>query len=86
MVADRKGEDEHPVSKPLNVWAWLVERMTPKGTETVYEPFCGAGTTIIVCEQLGRKCRAVEISPAYVAVALQRWADMTGQTPELLTD
>ena len=42
-----------------------------------------ARTTIIACEQLGRKCRAVEISPGYVAVALQRWADATGETPTL---
>jgi DNA modification methylase len=48
------------------------------------EPFCGTGTTIIACEQLGRKCRAIEISPAYVAVALQRWADATGKTPRLV--
>jgi len=33
---------------------------------------------------LGRKCRAVEISPAYVAVALERWAVATGKTPELV--
>jgi len=33
---------------------------------------------------LGRKCRAVEISPAYVAVAIQRWVDVTGGTPELV--
>ena len=28
--------------------------------------------------------RAVEISPAYCAVALQRWADHTQRTPVLL--
>ena len=37
------------------------------------------------CERLGRKCRAIEISPAYCAVAIQRWVDMTGGTPELIT-
>jgi hypothetical protein len=43
------------------------------------------GTTIIACEQLGRKCRAVEISPAYVAVAIERWATLTGCEPQLVT-
>ena len=38
----------------------------------------------IACERLGRRCRAVEIEPGYVAVALERWATMTGQTPTLL--
>lgn len=52
--------------------------------EIILEPFSGSGTTLIACERLSRKCRAVEISPGYVAVALQRWADMTGKTPVLL--
>ena len=50
----------------------------------IYEPFLGSGTTIIACERLNRKCRAVEISPGYVAVAIQRWVDMTGGEPELM--
>ena len=49
-----------------------------------YEPFSGSGTTIIACENLSRRCRAVEISPAYVAVAIQRWVDVTGKEPILL--
>jgi DNA modification methylase len=51
---------------------------------TIYDPFLGSGTTLIACERLGRKCRAVEISPAYVAVAIQRWVDVTGGEPVLL--
>lgn len=38
----------------------------------------------IACERLGRRCRAVEIDPGYVAVALERWATMTGKTPVLV--
>ena len=45
------------------------------------EPF---DEVIIACEQLGRKCRAIEISPGYVAVALQRFKDATGKTPTLI--
>jgi len=52
--------------------------------EIVYDPFLGSGTTLIACERLGRKCRAIEISPAYCAVAIQRWVDMTGGEPVLL--
>jgi DNA modification methylase len=74
----------HPTTKPV---ALVVRAMTlccPAGA-TVYEPFSGSGTTIIACEQLGRKCRAIEISPAYVAVALERWATATGKAPVLTT-
>jgi len=74
----------HVVPKPLSVWIKLMERCSNKNTHVVYEPFNGSGTTLIACENLSRKCRAIEISPAYVAVALQRWADLTGKTPELI--
>jgi DNA modification methylase len=31
-----------------------------------------ASAALVACENLRRRCRAVEISPAYVAVALER--------------
>jgi site-specific DNA-methyltransferase (adenine-specific) len=78
-----KASREHPTMKPVEMWAYAIRNHTRQG-DTVYEPFSGSGTTIIACEQLGRKARAIEISPAYVAVALQRWADATGKTPKLV--
>ncbi len=51
----------------------------------IYEPFSGSGTTIIAGENLCRKVHAIEISPAYVAVALERWHQHTGKTPVLLS-
>lgn len=56
-----------------------------RSTAIVHEPFCGTGTTLIACERLSRKCRAIEIAPKYCAVALERWATMTGQTPTLVS-
>ena len=47
--------------------------------QAVYEPFSGSGTTIIAAEMTGRSCLAVEIDPAYVDVAIQRWQAFTGQ-------
>jgi len=71
----------HPTQKPIE----LMERAIGNHPYLiVYEPFSGSGTTLIACERLGRKCRAVEISPAYVAVAIQRWVDVTGKEPVLL--
>ena len=80
---DGHNEWNHCSTKPLSIIDKLVNGMTGDGV-IVYDPFLGSGTTLIACERLGRKCRAVEISPAYVAVALQRWATATGQTPVLL--
>jgi DNA modification methylase len=54
-------------------------------SEYVYDPFLGSGTTIIACEQLNRKCRAIEISPQYCDVAVKRWEDFTGKKAERIT-
>ena len=51
--------------------------------DIVYEPFLGSGTTLIAAERTGRLCRAIEIEPRYVAVAIQRWVDMTAAFPVL---
>jgi len=74
---------QHPTQKPVAVIVFAINYIEPK-SGLIYEPFSGSGTTIIACEQLGRKCRAIEISPAYVAVAIQRWADATGKEPKRL--
>ena len=76
---DRHG---HATPKPVAMMARAIKSSSPDGA-IVYAPFNGTGPELIACEQLGRRCRAVEISPGYVAVALQRWADMTGGTPSL---
>jgi hypothetical protein len=75
--------DGHKAAFPLELPSRIIE-LYAINDESVYEPFLGSGTTLIACERLGRKCRAVEISPAYVAVAIQRWVDVTGKEPELL--
>lgn len=74
----------HPTQKPLECFEWPMNYSTKRG-DVVAEPFSGSGTQILAAENTGRRCRAIEISPGYVAVALQRWADATGKEPKLLT-
>jgi DNA modification methylase len=81
MSGSKEGKTEHPTQKPIECMARPIRN---HDSEFVYDPFLGSGTTLIACEQLGRKCRAIEIHPPYVAVALQRWADATGKTPVLI--
>jgi hypothetical protein len=78
-----RGEKDHPAMFPIELPTAYAEACTNPG-DVVYDPFLGSGTTLIACERLGRKCRAVEISAAYVAVAIQRWVDLTGCEPVLL--
>ena len=78
---DRPRESKlHPTMKPIELVAAMTENSSDPD-DCVVDPFSGSGTTLIACERLGRKCRAIEIEPKYVAVTLQRWADMTGGTP-----
>jgi DNA modification methylase len=79
--ADRK-DFEHSTPKPLGLFTVPIVKHLMPG-EVCYEPFCGTGPQIIAAEQTGRQCRAMEISPEYVAISIQRWADATGKTPEL---
>jgi len=71
----------HNHSKPADWMTLLIANCT---AGTVFDPFVGAGASIIACERLGRRCRACEIEPGYVAVALERWHVMTGRTPVLV--
>jgi len=45
----------------------------------VYEPFMGSGTTLIAAETTGRVCYGIELNPAYVDVAIERWQAFTGE-------
>lgn len=75
----------HATPKPIKMMERII-KTSAREDDIVYEPFSGSGTTLIACENLNRKCRAVEISPAYVAVALERWSVATGKTPVLMDD
>lgn len=73
---------DHPTPKPLDCFAIPMRQHTKVG-DICYEPFSGSGSQIIAGEREGRRVYALEISPAYVAVTLERWAETTGGKPEL---
>ena len=45
----------------------------------VLDLFGGSGTTLIACEQLGRKARLMELDEHYVDVIIQRWQKLTNK-------
>lgn len=73
-----KASREHPTMKPIAMWVYAITNHSKRGG-LLYEPFSGSGTTIIACEQTGRRCNAMELSPQYVDVAVRRWQAFTGQ-------
>ncbi|MGA2408801.1 MAG: site-specific DNA-methyltransferase [Candidatus Binataceae bacterium] len=74
--------DLHPTQKPTALIGRLIANSSRAG-ELIYDPFCGSGSTLAAAHQLGRVAYGVEIDPGYVAVALQRLADL-GLEPKLI--
>lgn len=73
---------DHPTSKPVELFQIPMQQHTKAG-DVCYEPFSGSGSQIIAAEQLARRCFAIEISPAYVDVAVARWEKFTGRKAEV---
>ena len=72
------GPQDHPTCKPLELMRRPIEYHTKVG-EVIFEPFCGSGTAIVAAEMTGRACRAIELSPAFCDVAVERYRRLTGQ-------
>lgn len=79
-----KSETGHSTQKPVECMKRPIENNSSPG-QAVYEPFSGSGTTIIAGEMTGRSIHAIELSPAYVDVAVKRWEQYTGETATLET-
>lgn len=67
--------DLHAAGFPLPFASWVIEHFSALGS-TIYEPFCGTGTSIVAAEQLRRQCYAMELEPVYCAVILERLASL----------
>ena len=75
---DQDTETVHGTQKPVECMRRPILNNSSPG-QAVYEPFMGSGTTLIAAETTGRVCLGIELNPAYVDVAVQRWQQFTGQ-------
>jgi len=71
----------HAATMPIHVPVWILKTVCNL-SKSVYEPFCGTGTTLIAAEQLDRTCYGMELSPQYCDVIVQRWETLTGRQAE----
>jgi site-specific DNA-methyltransferase (adenine-specific) len=62
---------EHPAPFPLELAHRLVRMFSFQG-DTVLDPFCGTGTTMLAAIKTGRSSIGVEIDRAYCQMALRR--------------
>jgi len=72
----------HPTVKPIALVADALQDVTRR-SDLVLDVFLGSGTTLVAAERCGRRFRGLDIDPAYVDVAVDRWVAMTGGTPRL---
>lgn len=82
VMGGARGTDDNPITghatqKPVECMARPI-RNHGKAGDVVYDPFCGSGTTLIAAEHLGRACVALELSPGYCDVIVERWQKLTG--------
>ena len=73
----------HPTVKPVALVADAICDVTRQG-ELVLDIFLGSGTSLIAAERVGRRFRGLDIDPAYVDVAIERWETLTGKTATLV--
>lgn len=78
IQCDRTGNKLHATEKPVG----LIERILDVTdlAKRIYDPFAGSGTTMVACENMGRECVAIELTPGYCGVILER---MTTAFPHL---
>ena len=75
---EREDTGGHATPKPIELCARAIKSSSREG-ETVLDLFGGSGSTLIACEQLGRKCRMMELDPHYCDVIITRWEKETGK-------
>jgi DNA modification methylase len=82
VAKDAAASYMHPTQKPVELGTEAMDKTTKPGAK-VLELFSGSGSTIIAGEMTGRSIYAMELSPAYVDVAVKRWQDFTGEQAKL---
>lgn len=79
----REDLELHPTVKPVAMVADAYCDVTTQSA-LVLDIFLGSGTSLIAAERVGRAFRGLDIDPAYVDLAMQRWSDLTGKEPMLV--
>lgn len=75
VVDGKKGKcirNGHPTVKPLGLMRYLVRLVTqPSGTK-ILDPFCGSGSTIVACKELGVSAVGIDNDSESILIAMAR--------------
>ena len=77
-AAEKQDGGGHASVKPQQICQRAIKASSKPG-DIVLDCFGGSGSTLIACEQLGRKARLVEYLPKWCDVIIARWEKFTGR-------
>lgn len=60
----------HPTQKPRRLMEWCIGFFPV--TQTILDPFCGSGTSLVAAKNLGKRAIGIEISEEYCSIAVNR--------------
>jgi len=85
VIREKKNSvnDLHPTMKPLRLLGRLIGNSSLPG-DIVVDCFGGSGSTMMACEQMGRKCYMIEYEPRYCDVIVDRWEALSGKKAVLV--
>lgn len=75
--ANRQGREQtedrlHVNQKPVSVMDWCISLLGP--VESVCDPYCGSGTTLVAAKERGLRAIGIEIEEKYAEIAARRLA------------
>jgi DNA modification methylase len=80
-----RSNDLHPTMKPVDLLCEFLYNSSSKN-DLILDPFGGSGSTLVACEQTGRRCCTIELSPNYCDVIVERWEKLTGRKAKRLSN
>ena len=75
----------HLTEKPVELAVRAIQYSSLAG-ENVLDLFGGSGSTLIACEQTGRRAFLMELDPLYCDVIVQRFENFTGKKAQRVTE
>jgi SAM-dependent methyltransferase len=71
LVASRQEKATHEWQQSVEEAGYYIDKLTLPG-ETVFDPFCGGGTTAVAAKAAGRKWLTCDVDPEAVSLARKR--------------
>ena len=63
--------NNHPTVKPIHLISWLITLVSKEG-DTILDPFCGSGSTLVSAKMLNRNYIGIDMTPEYIEICKAR--------------